>query len=281
MSGRAGSPPRHALRSAHVALLAGAVFDIPPRTRRVVAVAGLVGLGLVIMGMLARPEGAPLPADKLLHIGGFALLGALLVIALRPVQFALGLPCLAVLGVALEYAQGVVGRSVERRDIVANAVGIAIGAALGLLVRGTYAYLRREHAAERVRRELLRLGPGDALFAEGDPGSDFYLVRRGRIELRRAGDGSGPPLAVFGPGDVVGAAAAILGLPRAATARAVSSASVLPMTLQDLVDAEGGGGQPAAVVLTTLAAKLGELVARVDAAERLAAERDRPGPQGA
>lgn len=254
-----------ALRSAHVALLAGAVFDVAPRTRRVIAVAGLVGLGLLVMGMLASPEGQSLQVDKALHVFGFSTLGALLALALRPAQIAPGLLGLAVLGVALEYLQQAVGRSFERRDLLANVVGIAIGGALGLLVRGVHAYLRRDLAAARVRRQLLRLAQGDTLFAEGDAGSDFHLVRRGTIELRRESDGAGPPLAVFGPGEVVGVVTAILGQPRGATARAGTPASVLPMTLRELIEAEGGSGQPVAVVLTTLAEKLRELVARLDA----------------
>lgn len=270
-----------ALRSAHVALLAGAVFDMAPRTRRVIAVAGLVGLGLLVMGMLASPEGQSLQLDKALHVFGFCTLGALLALALRPVQIAPGLVSLALLGVALEYAQGVVGRSFERRDLVANAVGIAIGGALGVLVRGLHSHLRRELAVGRVRRSLLRLSPGEALFAEGDAGSDFYLIRRGTIELRRARDGGGPPLAVFGPGDVIGVATAILGQGRVATAHVVSPASVLPMTLAELIEAEGGQGQPVAVVLTTLAEKLEQLVARLDAASPVspsAGTPPRPGP---
>ena len=80
-------------------------------------------------------------------------------------------------------------------------------------------------------------------------------------------------LQVFGPGEVVGVATAILGRPRTATARAVSPASVLPMTLPELIEAEGGSGQPVAVVLTTLASKLGELVARLDAKGRYSGTR--------
>jgi hypothetical protein len=38
------------------------MFDVPPRTRRVIAVAGVVGLGLLVMGMLASPaRGSPGP----------------------------------------------------------------------------------------------------------------------------------------------------------------------------------------------------------------------------
>lgn len=268
MDARRPSRVARPLRSAHVALLSGAVFDVPPRTRRVIAVAGLTGLGLLVIGMLTSPDGKALHVDKILHVAGFCMLGALLVLALRPVHIVPGLLGLMGLGVLLEYSQTLVGRSFERRDLLANAIGIVVGTALGLLARSVYAYLRRELASARIRRQLLRLAPGDTLFAEGAPGSDFYLVRRGQIELRRLCDGSGPPLGTFGPGEVVGAATAILGQPRAANATAVSHASVLPMTLPDLVEAEGGIGQPVAVVLTTLADKLRELVARLDAAGR-------------
>jgi len=73
---------RESLRSHQVALQAGAILDIPPRTRRVLGVAGLVGMGLLTMGTLASPRPQDVEIDKLLHMGGFAILGALLVLSL-------------------------------------------------------------------------------------------------------------------------------------------------------------------------------------------------------
>jgi len=243
------------------------VFDVPPRTRRVIAVAGLAGLGLLVMGLLARPGAERLQVDKALHVGGFFAIAALLVLALRPVQFLPALLALGGLGVALEHVQRLVGRSFDRRDMAANAVGVALGAAAGLAARSVHAYLRGELAAADIRGRLRRLAPGEVLFSEGEAGSDFYLVRRGRIELRRGRDDSGPPLAVFGPGEVVGAAAAILGQARGATARAASPASVLPVTLDELVESAGGAGQPVGVVIRTLAERLRELVERPEVGE--------------
>jgi len=258
---------RSSLKTVQLALQSQAVLDIPRHTRHVLAVGALVGIGLLIMGTLASPERQSLETDTILHLGGFLMLGALLVMSLPPLLFVPGLLGLAGLGVALEYVQTIVGRSFEWKDVLANSTGIAIGAGLGLLVRGTHAYIRSELAAAEVRKRLITLRPGEILFREGEQTRCFYLVKEGMVELTRELEGQPRSVSLFGPGDVAGAMGVILGTAQVGTAVALTASRVYRMDLEELVSAAKGREQPVATVLTAFAEKLRELAVKLEQAE--------------
>jgi len=272
MSTSRGPRPHTSLRTIQLALQSGAVLDIPRHTRRILFLAAVVGFGLLVMGTLVSPERQSIETDKLLHMGGFGVLGALLVLSLPPRGFVPALVALASCGIGIEYVQKIVGRSFEWDDVLANCIGIAVGAGIGLTVRGVHAYVRVDLARAEVRKRIRHLRRGDVLFREGDRGPDFYLVKSGMVELTRLRDGKSCSLSLFGPGDMVGVVTAILGQSRAVTATATNHASVYRMSLPELVEAAGGREQPVAAALTNLAAKLQELVGRLDDAELQATE---------
>lgn len=77
-----------------------------------------------------------------------------------------------------------------------------------------------EQAAGALAKRLVRhsLDAGVVLFRQGEPGEQLYLVLRGRLGARIAGDGgTTQPLGEIGPGELVGEAALLTGAPRLAT----------------------------------------------------------------
>ncbi|HUH07635.1 MAG TPA: ATP-binding cassette domain-containing protein [Egibacteraceae bacterium] len=82
--------------------------------------------------------------------------------------------------------------------------------------------------------ESLTLGPGEAVFSQGDPGDLVYMVDEGEIEIvRHRIDGGEEILTRLGAGRYFGEFAPLFGLRRSATARAAGAASVTGYTVAD------------------------------------------------
>jgi NADH dehydrogenase len=80
----------------------------------------------------------------------------------------------------------------------------------------------------------MRFAPNDVVVREGEPGSRFYVVTGGQVEVvRRAPDGSEIRLAQLGPGQYFGEVALMRDTRRTATVRAVTETTVLSMAKQD------------------------------------------------
>jgi len=75
--------------------------------------------------------------------------------------------------------------------------------------------------ARRMRRE--EVAAGTAIVAEGDDGDRFYVVLSGILTASQASLGA---RAVLRPGDYFGEVAAAMGVPRTATVRAMTPATV-------------------------------------------------------
>jgi len=73
------------------------------------------------------------------------------------------------------------------------------------------------------------LADGAILFAEGDPGASFYVIKSGNIEIIKGDEKSGKPvrLAMRGPGDFFGEMSLLENSPRFATARAVGECEII------------------------------------------------------
>ncbi|HMY67435.1 MAG TPA: cyclic nucleotide-binding domain-containing protein [Leptospiraceae bacterium] len=68
---------------------------------------------------------------------------------------------------------------------------------------------------------------GTILFEEGDKGSDFYFLKKGKVEIYKvSGDGEKMILAVIEPGNIFGEMSMITGQPRAATAVCLTNCHV-------------------------------------------------------
>jgi len=72
--------------------------------------------------------------------------------------------------------------------------------------------------------ESLSFRKGEVIFREGDPGTIFYAILAGEVQIRR--EASGKVLAVLKPGEVFGEMAVLDNYPRSATAIALSPVEV-------------------------------------------------------
>jgi len=75
---------------------------------------------------------------------------------------------------------------------------------------------------------------GETVMNEGEPGSEAYVVERGRLDVRRAGLAADVPLAQLGPGDWVGEMSVLLDEPRSATVIARTDAQLRRVSKHDM-----------------------------------------------
>lgn len=256
-------PPRDAappaagpLRDRELALLTGPVLDLAPRSARLILLAGATGVVLVIVGSLLGNRPTTVAVDKLIHLAGYAVLAAMFVLALRPRLYLPALLGLAALSYLTEIVQPLNTRSFDLGDARYNTIGLAIGAAAGLVVRLAYGYLKTELATARVRRKLIAVEPGATIVREGEVLDSFFIVKSGTVELYREVEGARVPVAQVGPGEMFGLLAEILRVPQPATAVATTAAQVYRVDYDDIIADAGGPQQPVGAVLRALAADL-------------------------
>jgi hypothetical protein len=242
------------MKDYQLAVLSRAVFDIGPRTRALVLLFGLVGIGLAFMESLVSGQAVPL--DKIIHFSGYFILSATFVLALRPLLFVPGLLGLVAMGVAIEFLQRHTGRSFDWMDAYANTLGVAAGGLTGMTIRGIYALVRKEMAARNAARRRYTFRQGETLIREDDPIEDLYIIQSGRVRATRRARGREVPLGHLGAGEVLGIIGVVEGTPQYATLTAVEPTTVYRMNLHELMESAGGSGLPVSLVLSGLCGKL-------------------------
>lgn len=72
---------------------------------------------------------------------------------------------------------------------------------------------------------------GEFIFRQGDPGTNFYIIEKGDVEVIRSPDGMKPPevVVVLGPGNFFGEMTLIQDVPRNASVRARTAVEVVVM----------------------------------------------------
>jgi CRP-like cAMP-binding protein len=80
----------------------------------------------------------------------------------------------------------------------------------------------------------VRLAPGEVLMQRGDSAEHVYLLLRGRLAVESPEDQGLAPLALLGPGDLVGEIAVLAGGSRSATVRAAEASELLRLARADL-----------------------------------------------
>jgi CRP-like cAMP-binding protein len=251
-----------------LALRSGAVLDVPPRTALLLTLGGVVGTVLIVMESLFGNRLETVQTDKLIHFGGYFVLGAVFVLGLPPRWFVPALLGLGALGLAIEVLQPLNLRSFDWSDAAANGLGLALGAAAGLAVRRTYGYLRTELQEARIRRHLVAYRPGETIVRQGAPADTFLVIKRGTVELYREAAGQRVLVDTAGPGEMIGLLAEVQRRPAYATAVATSAVQAYRLDLDALVAAAGGREQPLGAVLAGLAGDLRQAWERIVTLER-------------
>jgi CRP-like cAMP-binding protein len=77
----------------------------------------------------------------------------------------------------------------------------------------------------RPEVQTRRFGAGDTIFREGEQGDEFFVVVRGKVEIRSGNR----RLETLGPNDIFGEMALIDDSPRSATVVALTDVTVAPI----------------------------------------------------
>jgi putative ABC transport system ATP-binding protein len=91
--------------------------------------------------------------------------------------------------------------------------------------------------------DTVELQAGDTLFEQGTMGDCIYVVSEGELEIiRELASGGEEVIKVAGPGDYFGEMGPVFGLPRSATVRALTAATVVGYTVQAFREKLGATG---------------------------------------
>jgi len=97
---------------------------------------------------------------------------------------------------------------------------------------------------------------GQTIFAEGDPGTEAYLVRSGYVAIWKQDGDRNIELATRGPGEIMGEMALIDDKPRSATVTAKTKVEVEIITRKDLKTMMSNTPEPVVLILHQLLARL-------------------------
>ena len=251
-------PPKRSTQGPHL--------DIPPRTRNVLIVIAVAGMICAVIGSLMAEKGKAVELDKIVHFVGYTMLGGLMIMGLRPMLWVFGVIGVAGMSAALEAIQPIFGRSTDwSGDFVTNCTAVGTGAAVGLIGRFLWAYIRTEAVNAGIRKATLGFTDGQVVFKQGDPSEKFFIIRSGQVVLTREANGVTKEIAKVGPGEVVGEMGVLQKLPRSATATAKGRCWLYGMTEQDLMDKRSDGqDHPGSVVSRVLAQRLRKMTEKVE-----------------
>lgn len=105
-----------------------------------------------------------------------------------------------------------------------------------LRLASPFASLDRDQLlALAARVETLFYSAGSRVLRQGDTGNTAYLVHRGRLEVRQAGDEEERAVATLGPGALFGEAALLTDAPRNASVVALEDCELLALRREDLL----------------------------------------------
>ncbi|MCH7914997.1 MAG: cyclic nucleotide-binding domain-containing protein [Deltaproteobacteria bacterium] len=156
----------------------------------------------------------------------------------------------------------------DLRDAYANGLGVVIGASVGLIIRGIYAYIQKDLAIARVKHKLVCFETGSVILREEEPVQKFYIIKSGTVRATREVNGKPVYLNDVGPGAVVGVISVIQGKPQYSTITSLSPTTLYSMGLDELMDSAGGREQPVSTVLMVMAdylQKAGDIISHLRA----------------
>jgi hypothetical protein len=197
--------------------------------------------------------------DKIIHFMGYTTLAVVFVLSLRPRWCLTALVGLALLSYLIEILQPLNMRSVDVGDAIANTLGLATGALLGLVIRFAYGYIRTELESKRIRRSLITLRQGTTIVRQGELIERFFVIKVGLVALYHESNGEQVEVAQLGAGEMFGLLPEILKIPQPTTVIALTPVQIYPLDYDELIEDVGGHKQPLGIVLRYMASKLGEL----------------------
>ena len=129
-----------------------------------------------------------------------------------------------------------------------------------------------EHDLDQLCRMAHRVtfAAGDVVMREGTPADGLYVVVDGELEVVREERGTDVPLAVRGPGDVLGEMSLLERAPRSATVRALRDSELIVVRPDDFHAMLAARPQTGAIILATIAGRLRSTEALVMSREKLA-----------
>ena len=239
-------------------LLSGVVLDVPPRTARLLTLVGTIGVIAIVVESLVGNRLETIEVDKIIHFMGYASLGIVFVLSLRPRWCIPALIGLALLSYLIEILQPLNMRSLDINDAIANTLGLAIGALLGLIIRFAYGYIKMELETNRIRRSLVTLPQGTTIIRQGQLIDKFIVIKVGLVAIYRESNGKQVEVARLGSGEMFGLLGQILKTPQAVTVVALTPVQIYPLDYDQLIENVGGPNQPLGIVLHYMADKLAE-----------------------
>jgi CRP-like cAMP-binding protein len=108
-----------------------------------------------------------------------------------------------------------------------------------------------EQLAEAL--EEVRVGPGEEVVRQGEPGDRFYLVEDGMLDVAI----DGRPAEQLGPGDSFGEIALLRNVPRTATVRASTEATLYALERGEFISAVTGFGPSLSAAEGVIGMRLG------------------------
>jgi CRP-like cAMP-binding protein len=247
------------MRTRDLVLRTGAVLDIPPRTARLLTILGAIGVITIVVESLVGNRLETVEVDKIIHFMGYATLAVVFVLSLRPRWCLTALVGLALLSYLIEILQPLNLRSFDLGDAIANTLGLATGALLGLVIRFAYGYIRTELESKRIRRSLITLRQGTTIVRQGELIERFFVIKVGRVALYHESNGEQVEVAQLGAGEMFGLLPEILKIPQPTTVVALTPVQIYPLDYDELIEDVGGHKQPLGIVLRYMGFKLGEL----------------------
>lgn len=134
-----------------------------------------------------------------------------------------------------------------------------------------FADLTSEEIAELVRSSrLIFAAPGERLIEEGAPGDSMFIVLEGELEVTKREDKRDVLLATRKPGEFLGEMSLIEQVPRSASVRAVTGATLLAIGPEAFTGLLRHRPAAATTVLRTVAARLRSTEASLVQADKLA-----------
>ncbi len=103
-----------------------------------------------------------------------------------------------------------------------------------------------------VRLEPRRLSAGETVFAQGDPGDDYYLIDEGEVRVEVDGE----PVAELGPGEGFGEIALLRPVPRTATVTALTDLKLYALEREHFLGAVTGHAESRAAAETLVVGRL-------------------------